>query len=71
VLPAALLFTPESLFSATGGLAAAIAVGAFFGQVSAIANSAVDEDRRRKTALGGLAGAIVLIGLLLASISGS
>jgi hypothetical protein len=71
MLAAALLFTPESLFSATGGLAAAIAVGAFFGQVDAIVHRSSDEDRRRRTAFGGLAGAIILIGLFLVSKNGS
>jgi hypothetical protein len=71
VLSVASLFTAEALFSATGGLAAAIAVGAFLGQVDAIAHGSPEEDRRRRTAFGGLAGAIVLIGLFLLSKNGS
>ena len=71
MLPVAFLFTPQDLFSAAGGLAAAIAVGAFIGQVRAIADGSSDEDRRRRTAVGGLAGVIVLIGLFLVSINGS
>jgi hypothetical protein len=71
VLPASLLYTPQDLVSAAGGLPAAIAIGAFFGQVRAIGKSSTEEDRRRKVALGGLAGAVVLIGLFLVSINGS
>ena len=71
VLPVAFLYTPQDLVSAAGGLAAAIAIGAFFGQVRAIGKSLSDEDRRRKTAIGGLAGAVVLIGLFLVSINGT
>jgi VIT1/CCC1 family predicted Fe2+/Mn2+ transporter len=71
VLPVALLFTSDGLLSITGGLAAAIAVGAFLGQVHAIVGRSSDEGRRRRTAQGGVAGALVLIGLLLVSKSGS
>ena len=71
MLPVAFLFTAEGLLSITGGLAAAIAVGAFMGQVFAVLGSSSEEVRRRRTALGGLAGAVVLIGLLLVSKNGS
>lgn len=71
VLPVALLLTSAGLLAVTGGLAAAIAVGAFFGQVLAIAKRSSDEGRRGRTALGGVAGALILIGLLLVSKSGS
>jgi hypothetical protein len=71
VLSDAFLYTPQDLVSATGGLAAAIAIGAFVGQVSAIGRRLSEGDRRRRVALGGLAGAAVLIGLFLVSINGS
>jgi hypothetical protein len=61
--------TPQELLSGAGGFAAAIAVGAFFGQIQAIASSASDEDRRKATALGGLGGLLAIIGLILFSIS--
>jgi hypothetical protein len=68
VLPVAFL-TPQELLSGAGGFAAAIAVGAFLGQVQAIASSASEEERRKATALGGLAGLLAIIGLILFSIS--
>jgi hypothetical protein len=69
VLPVAFL-TPAELFSAAGGLAAAIAIGAFFGQGHAVLISASEEGRRRRAAVGGLAGLIVMIGLFLYSVGG-
>jgi hypothetical protein len=69
VLPVAFL-TPEFLFSATGGLAPAIAIGGFLGQGLAIARSASDSARRRETAMGGVGGLIVFIGLILFSAGG-
>jgi hypothetical protein len=68
VLPVALFYSPQDLVSAAGGLAAAIAIGAFLGQVRAIGRSLSEEDRRRTIALGGLVGAFVLIGLFLVSV---
>jgi hypothetical protein len=68
VLPAAFLITPQGLISVAGGLAAAMAIGAFLGQVGAVLMSAAEDGRRLRTAEGGLAGLIVMIGLLLFSI---
>ena len=70
MLPAAFLFTPDELLSVAGGLAAAIAIGAFFGQVSAEFGGVSEERRRRRTVKGGLAGVGVVIGLILVSIGG-
>jgi hypothetical protein len=66
VLPVA-FYSPTALFLGAGGFAAAIAIGAFFGQVIAVLTSDSDEGRRRRTAEAGLGGLIVLIGLILAS----
>jgi hypothetical protein len=66
VLPVA-FYSPTELFLGAGGFAAAIAIGAFFGQVIAVLTSDSDEGRRRRTAEAGLGGLIVLIGLILAS----
>jgi hypothetical protein len=68
VLPAA-FFSPTSLLTGAGGFAAAIAIGAFFGQVIAMVRWDSDEGRRRRTVEGGLGGLIVIIGLILFSIS--
>jgi hypothetical protein len=68
VLPAALLFTREDLFSGSGGIAAAIAIGAFLGQLGAVMASRSDEDRRLHTAIGGFIGFVVMIGLILFSV---
>jgi hypothetical protein len=67
VLPVAFLLTPEDLFSGAGGIAAAIAIGAFAGQALAVVFSLPEHQRHRKTALGGLAGLLVMIGLILLS----
>jgi hypothetical protein len=66
VLPVA-FYSPTELFLGAGGFAAAIAIGAFFGQVIAVLTSDSDKGRRRRTAEAGLGGLIVLIGLILAS----
>ena len=66
MLPVA-FYSPTELFLGAGGLAAAIAIGAFFGQVAAVLAFDSDERRRRRTAEGGLGGLIVMIGLILAS----
>jgi hypothetical protein len=66
VLPVAFA-TPTELFLGAGGFAAAIAIGAFFGQVFAVLKSDSEEDRRRRTAETGLGGLIVIIGLILVS----
>jgi hypothetical protein len=68
VLPVAFLIGSEHLLSGAGGLAAAIAVGAFLGQVWAVATSMTDEDRREAIALGGLIGFLAMIGLILLSV---
>jgi hypothetical protein len=69
VLPVAFL-SPAGLLTGAGGFAAAIAIGAFLGQASAVLKSTSEDDRRRITAEGGLAGLIVMIGLILVSLSG-
>jgi hypothetical protein len=66
VLPVAFL-SPDTTTSITGGLAAAIAVGAFIGQALAVATSATDEERREAIALGGSIGFLAMIGLILLS----
>ncbi|MBS1884724.1 MAG: hypothetical protein JSS97_17385 [Actinobacteria bacterium] len=68
MLPVAFLFTPDGLLSVSGGFAAAIAIGAFFGQATAEFGAASEEARRRRTVEGGLAAVIVVIGLILVSI---
>ena len=68
VLPVAFLIGPEHLLSGAGGLAAAIAIGAFLGQVWAVATSMTDGDRREAIALGGLIGFLAMIGLILLSV---
>jgi len=68
VLPVAFL-SPNGLLAGAGGLAAAIAIGAFFGQAIAILTASSDEDRRRRTAEGGFGGLLVMIGLILVSVS--
>jgi hypothetical protein len=67
VLPVSFLVTREDLFSVAGGLAAAIAIGAFAGQAFSILLSLPDDSRRRRTAFGGLLGLGVMIGLVLFS----
>jgi hypothetical protein len=68
VLSAAFLIRPDHLFSGAGGFAAAIAVGAFLGQVWAVATAMTDEDRREAIAVGGLIGIVSMIGLILLSV---
>jgi hypothetical protein len=66
VLPASFL-SPDTATSITGGLAAAIAVGAFIGQALAVVASATDAERREAIALGGFIGLLAMIGLILLS----
>jgi hypothetical protein len=66
VLPAAFI-SPQDLTATAGGLAAAIAIGAFIGQVFAIAVAASVEGRREAIATGGLIGLLAMIGLILLS----
>ena len=68
VLPAAYLISPDHLFSGAGGFAAAIAVGAFLGQVWAVASSMTTDERRDVIAMGGLIGLLIMIGLILLSV---
>jgi hypothetical protein len=68
VLPVSFL-SPAALLTGAGGFAAAIAIGAFFGQAHAILSSTSDQDRRWSTAVGGFAGLIAMIGLILVSLS--
>jgi F0F1-type ATP synthase membrane subunit c/vacuolar-type H+-ATPase subunit K len=70
VLPAAFLISPESLFAGAGGIAAAIAIGAFAGQALSVIASAPERQRHRQTALAGLIGLVVMIGLILLSAGG-
>jgi hypothetical protein len=70
VLPVLLLFTRDEVISLSGGVAAAIAVGAFIGQAISVLRSSPEKDRRRYTAIGGLLGLSALIGLILLSASG-
>jgi hypothetical protein len=67
VLPAALLFSSQDLFSGSGGIAAAIAIGAFLGQAVAVASALRDERRREFIAAGGFIGLLTMIGLILLS----
>jgi hypothetical protein len=69
VLPAIFL-SPDELFSGAGGIAAAIAIGAFAGQALSVLTSVPEAARRRKTALGGLGGLIVMTGLIFLSANG-
>jgi predicted MFS family arabinose efflux permease len=70
VLPVAYLLAPEELFSAAGGIAAAIAIGGFVGQAASIARSLSEDRRRRETAVMAFAGLLVMIGLILLSANG-
>jgi hypothetical protein len=63
VLPVA--FASSELVSFTGGVAAAMAIGAFIGQSRPRSIAAPEEVRRRNTAVGGLIGIAVMIGLIL------
>jgi hypothetical protein len=67
VLPAAFLISSESLFAGAGGIAAAIAVGAFIGQSLSAFRPTTDRERRRDIAIGGFLGLAALIGLFLFS----
>jgi hypothetical protein len=66
VLPVAFIKS-DTATSITGGLAAAIAVGAFIGQALAVAASATEDERREAIALGGSIGFLAMIGLILLS----
>lgn len=66
MLPVAFLSIGD-LTSIAGGLAAAIAVGAFIGQVSVSFSPNADSFRRRRIAVGGLIGLGLMIGLILLS----
>jgi hypothetical protein len=68
VLPAAFIAF-QDLTSGAGGLAAAIAVGAFIGQAATGFRASTDRERRRLIAIGGLAGLTAMSGLFLLSIS--
>jgi hypothetical protein len=68
VLPVAFISLGD-LASAAGGLAAAIAVGAFIGQTLTAFGPGSDRRRRRDTAVGGLFGLAVMSGLILLSIN--
>jgi hypothetical protein len=65
VLPVA--FFNSEITSAVGGIAAAMAIGAFLCQSKPSSISGSEEERRRDTALGGLIGMAAMIGLILLS----
>jgi hypothetical protein len=67
VLPVAFISLGD-LTSLAGGLAAAIAVGAFIGQALTAFGSGSDKKRRRDTAAGGFFGLAVMIVLFLLSV---
>jgi hypothetical protein len=67
VLPAALLFATEDLISGAGGFAAAIAIGAFLGQVIAVVGAFGNVRRREAIAVGGIIGLVTMTGLILLS----
>ena len=66
MLPAVLTHVSD-LTSIVGGLAAAIAVGAFIGQSLTSFSPAPERRRRRDTAVGGLLGLMVMSGFILLS----
>jgi hypothetical protein len=66
VLPVSFLSISD-LASITGGLAAAIAIGAFIGQAFSLIRPTTDLERRRFIAMGGFLGLAALIGLFLFS----
>jgi hypothetical protein len=69
MLPAAFI-SFQSLTSGVGGLAAAIAIGAFIGQALTALGPTSEQERRRYIAVGGLAGLTAMSGLILLSASG-
>jgi hypothetical protein len=69
VLPAAFL-TVGDLTSIVGGLAAAMAIGAFIGQAWASFLPMTEIERRRFIAVGGLAGLMMMSGLFLFPFNG-
>jgi hypothetical protein len=66
VLPVAFISTPE-LTSVVGGVAAAIAIGAFLGQTLAVVVLMSDRQRREVIAAGGITGLLLMIGFILLS----
>jgi hypothetical protein len=64
VLPAAFI-SVSNLTSVAGGIAAAIAVGAFIGQALTVPRA--EQARREAIATGGLIGFLTMIGLILFS----
>jgi hypothetical protein len=68
VLPVA--FVSSEFISSVGGVAAAMAIGAFLGQAQPRSIKGSDEVRRRNTAFGGLIGIVVMIGFILLSPGG-
>jgi hypothetical protein len=66
VLPVAFL-TFQDVAPLVGGLAAAIAVGAFIGQARSGFWNVSEQERRRDTAIGGFIGLALVIGLFLFS----
>jgi hypothetical protein len=63
VLPVAYL--SSELVSSVGGIAAAMAIGVFLEQARPSSVDGEDRVRRRNTAVGGLIGMVVMIGLIL------
>jgi hypothetical protein len=60
-------FSIDDLTALAGGLAAAVAIGAFFGQVLSVVVGATESERREFIAMGGLIGLLAMIGLILLS----
>jgi len=69
VLPASFISFSD-LTSGAGGLAAGVAIGAFIGQALSGLWPTTDQKRRRDTAVGGFAGLLAMIGLILLSANG-
>jgi hypothetical protein len=69
-VPSAAYISVQDVTSGAGGLAAAIAIGAFIGQAFNSFSPSSDRKRRRDTATGGLAGFVVMSGLILLSANG-
>jgi hypothetical protein len=65
VLPA--LIVISEITADTGGIAAAMAIGAFIGQAVPGSINGSPEERRRYTAIGGFSGMAAMIGLILFS----
>jgi hypothetical protein len=68
VLPASFI-SVDRLTSIVGGIAAAIAIGAFLGQALGTLRPVPDLRRRRLTAVGGFLGLALMSGFIFLSVS--